>query len=253
MSFIKSAGCGGLSITGTFEERVKNFFKRFDLPLFLGYGWGCTENSSSAAMRMNEATTKIGTVGIPLVNTVVSVFDPETLAELPYGEEGELCIQSYTAMTGYYNDPKLTQTVLKLHKDGKIWIHTGDLGTVDKDGFVTIHGRMTRTFFVFSNSDSKIYPTTMENAIAEIHGVEEVAVVGIPDHEHEGFSLPICFVVKDENYTNESVKNDIEILCRDLFPDYAQPREICIKEYFPLTKVGKVDYRTLEAQAAKAE
>lgn len=244
LSFIKSAGCGGLSITRSFEERVSNFFNKYNLPLFLGYGWGCTENSSSAAMRMNLATTKIGFVGIPLVNTVVSIFDPETLVEMTYGEEGELCIQSHTAMIGYYQDPELTSTVLKRHSDGTTWIHTGDLGTVDIDGFVRISGRMTRTIFVFPTA--KVYPTDLENTISQIPGVLEVAVVGIPDSEHDGFSMPICFIIKEENYKEESVIKDIDKLCYNLYPEYARPKKIYIRRSFPLTKIGKVDYRALE-------
>jgi len=98
LSFIKTAGCGGLSITSQFEKRVQKFFKRHNVDTFLGYGWGCTENTSSAAMRSNFETTRIGAVGAPLVQTIVSVFDPETLEEKQYNEEGELCINSKTIM-----------------------------------------------------------------------------------------------------------------------------------------------------------
>lgn len=249
LSFIKSAGCGGLSITNSFEERVANFFSKYKLPLFLGYGWGCTENSSSAAMRMNKQTTKIGLIGIPLVNTVVSVFDPDTNEEMTYGEEGELCIQSHTAMLGYYNDPDLTNSVLKKHNDGLVWIHTGDLGTVDSDGFVRVNGRMTRTLFVFPTA--KVYPTDLENTIAQIPGVFEAAVVGVSDSSHEGFSIPICFITIEDNYQPETVINSINTLCQKNYPEYARPQKISIRDFLPLTKVGKVDYRALEIIAAE--
>lgn len=230
LSFIKSAGCGGLSITHSFEKRVESFFSKYNLPLFLGYGWGCTENSSSAAMRMNKQTTKVGLIGIPLVNTIVSVFNPDTNEEMTYGEEGELCIHSYTAMLGYYDDPDLTNSVLKKHDDGLVWIHTGDLGTVDNEGFVRVNGRMTRTLFVFPTA--KVYPTDLENTISQIPGILETAVVGIPDQEHEGFTLPICFVVKEIDETEENVIEKIKELCYNIYPEYSQPKKIYIRESF---------------------
>lgn len=247
LSFIKSAGCGGLSITSGFEERVIQFFERYHLPLFLGYGWGCTENSSSAAICMNKETSKIGYVGIPLVDTVVSAFEPDSGKELSYNEEGELCILSQTAMLGYYDEPEMTRSVLKKHQDGNIWIHTGDLGIVNEDGFVQVHGRMTRTIFVFPTA--KIYPTAIENVISTVQGVLETAVVGIPDSEHEGFETPICYIVSDKNYESDSIINNVTQLCETTYMKYERPRKIVLIDSFPLTKVGKIDYRALEELA----
>ena len=247
LRFIKSTGCGGLSITNGFEERVIQFFERYHLPLFLGYGWGCTENSSSAAMRMNKETARIGYVGIPLVDTVVSAFEPDSGKELSYNEEGELCILSQTAMLGYYNEPEMTRSVLKKHQDGNVWIHTGDLGIVNEDGFVQVHGRMTRTIFVFPTA--KIYPTAMENVISSVQGVLETAVVGIPDSEHEGFETPICYIVSDKNYESDSIINNVTQLCETTYMKYERPQKIVLIDSFPLTKVGKIDYRALEELA----
>lgn len=244
LSFIKSAGCGGLSITKGFEERVQKFFERYQLPLFLGYGWGCTENSSSAAMRMNKETSKIGYVGIPLVDTIVSVFDSDSEKELSYNEEGELCILSQTAMLGYYDDSEMTCSVLKKHKDGNIWIHTGDLGIIDEEGFVQIHGRMTRTIFI--SSGAKIYPAAIENAISTVQGVLETAVVGIPDSEHEGFETPICYIIYDKNYEGDSVIKNVKQLCETIYMKCERPQKIILTDAFPLTKVGKTDYKALE-------
>ncbi len=247
LSFIKSAGCGGLSITSGFEERVNQFFERYHLPLFLGYGWGCTENSSSAAMRMNKRTSRIGYVGVPLVDTIVSAFDPESGKELSYNEEGELCILSQTAMLGYYEEPEMTKNVLKKHVDGSIWIHTGDLGIVNEDGFVQVHGRMTRTIFVFPTA--KIYPTAMENVISKVPGVLENAVIAIPDKRHDGFEIPVCFLVCEDDYEKNSVVENIKKLCETVYIEHERPQRIILIDTFPLTKVGKVDYKALEELA----
>ncbi len=245
LSFIKSVGCGGLSITDGFEQRVDRFFKRYDLPLFLGYGWGCTESASGAAMRMNRETAKIGYVGIPLVNTVVAVFEPDSEEELEYGKEGGgLCILSHTIMLGYYNDPEMTQRVLKRHKDGNIWLHTGDLGTVNEDGFVRVHGRMTRTIFVFPTA--KIYPAAIENIISTVPGVKETAVVGIPDQEHEGFEIPLCYLVYDKRYEEKTVLESVHKLCKTAYMECERPKRFIPLTELPLTEVGKIDYAALE-------
>ena len=103
---------------------------------------------------------------------------------------------------------------------------------------------MTRTLFVFPTA--KVYPTDLENTISKIPGILETAVVGIPDHEHEGFTLPICFVVKGINETEESIIEKIKELCYNIYPEYSQPKRIYIRESLPLTKVGKIDYLALE-------
>lgn len=243
LSFVKTNGCGGLSITSDFENRVKKFHKEHNINTYLGYGWGCTENSTSAAMRSNEKTTTIGTVGAPLVNTVVAVFDPDTLEEKKYNEEGELCIKSYTKMIGYYNDKELTNGVLKKHNDGYIWLHTGDLGMISEEGIVTVLGRMTRSIFVFPMA--KLYPSFVEETLAKIPGVKEIAVGKIPDKEHDGFELPIAFIVAYDNYSEEEILNQIDIIASHSMPIYAKPNKIYFKDSFPRTLGDKIDINAL--------
>ncbi|MBQ8823499.1 MAG: AMP-binding protein [Lachnospiraceae bacterium] len=246
LAFIKTVGCGGLGITRQFEERVEQFLKAHDIHTFLGYGWGCTENATSAAMRSSFETTHVGSVGAPLVNTIVSVFDCEDETEMTYDEEGEICINSPTIMMGYFKDEELTNKVIRKHADGSVWLHTGDLGTIDKDGIVTVKGRMTRMLFVFPTA--KVYPQSLESAISKVDGVREVAICGIPDSEHDGFQVPVCFIVPDVEYTSEQVIANVEAYCEEAFPEHARPKKIFIKDAMPLTKVGKPDIRALEAE-----
>lgn len=246
LTYIKTVGCGGLGITGQFEERVDKFLGRHNIHTFLGYGWGCTENATSAAMRSSFETTYLGSVGAPLVKTIVSVFDPDEGIEMRYDEEGELCINSPTIMMGYFEDEEMTCRVVRKHADGSIWLHTGDLGTIDKDGIVTVKGRMTRVLFVFPVA--KVYPQSLESAISKVDGVREVAICGMPDSEHDGFQVPICFIVLEEGYESEQVISNIYAYCAREFPEHARPKKIYIKEKMPLTKVGKPDIRALEAE-----
>lgn len=244
LNYIKTVGCGGLAVTDEFEKRVSDFFDKHEINTFLGFGWGCTENSGIGSMRSNFDTTIVGTVGAPQVKATVSVFSPETEDELNYGEEGELCIKSNTLMMGYYNDDDLTSKVLKRHTDGTLWLHTGDLGHIDKNGIVTVKGRMTRTIFVFPTA--KVYPTALENVISKIPGVADVVIGEIPDPEHENFGLPVCFIIPNGDVSFDLLEENINKACEFSLASYAIPHGIYMCDEFPLTKVGKKDVRALE-------
>lgn len=237
--FVKTAGVGGESITPQFEERAEKF-----LPDYLGYGYGCTENSSSAVLRMNKETAVRGKNGIPYVKTIVSAFDLETLEEKGYNQEGEICIQSYTPMLGYYRDKKLTNEVLKKHNDDSVWIHTGDLGIVDEKGFVTITGRIKRVISVYTGE--KIYPVQLENIISKVTGVIKVSVIQAPDKSHKGYYVPFACIVVDKAYNSAQIVENIKSTCAEVLPDYAQPQGIVIKEDFPYLASGKPDLKAME-------
>ncbi len=253
LSFIKSAGCGGMPVTKNFEIKVKKFFEKYNLPIFLGYGWGQTEHGSSAAGRMNEETNVIGTVGIPWVKTTVSVFKPQTEEELSFEEEGELCISSNSIMMGYYNDEELTGKVKWIHGvhgvdgthgvHGRVWLHTGDLGVVHNNGFVQVNGRITRSILTFPTS--KVYPTALEDIIASIPGVENVAVVGAPDPENAGFEIIICYLVASPLVNPEELKENIDKFLSSKFPPNGRPAHYITRDFLPLTSVGKPDVTLL--------
>lgn len=135
---------------------------------------------------------------------------------------------------------------MKVHSDGSTWLHTGDLGFIDKDGMVTVTGRMSRMLFVFPTA--KIYPQSIESAISKVQGVREVAICGKPDLEHDGFQVPICVIVPDEKYGEREVKQNVLEFCNANFPEHSRPKQIHIRESMPLTKVGKPDIKALEAE-----
>lgn len=249
LSNIKTAGCGGLGITEQFEKNVSKFFKDHHINAFLGYGWGCTESYTLGSIRSNFDTAKPTTAGAVHIDTIVSAFDPETLEEKGYGEEGELCIKNVKQMLGYYQDEEMTNDVLKKHEDGSIWLHTKDLGSVSSDGLVTVKGRMTRTIFVFPTA--KIYPAELENMIAKIPGVDDILIGEMPDKEHEGFGMPVAFVIPKEGISNDEVNDNIMSICLAYLPEYAIPKNIYFLNEFPMTKVGKKDVRTLEKKYTK--
>ena len=249
LSFITTAGCGGLALTVQFEKRVNHFMVSHKIDSFIGHGWGSTECAATGTCRINRETTRIGTVGVPTVNSIVAAFNPESGEELKYNEIGELCICSPNLMMGYYGDPDKTATVLRKHTDCTDLLHTGDHGAIDEDGIVTVKGRMSRVIFVFPTA--KIYPQALESAVSKVTGVKEVVFCEIPDKEHDGFFLPVCFVVPNGICSADEVKSNVVHYCEEAFPDYSRPKHVIVKERFPLTKVGKPDVCALEKEAVQ--
>ena len=248
LGFILHAGCGGVPITAQFEEHVYDFFHKHGIKTYLGYGWGCTESATLGTIRINNETSKPGTVGVPFVNTVVAAFDTETGKECTYGQEGELCISSPGMMLGYYNASGQAAHSLRIHTDGKRWLHTGDLGMVDEEGFVSISGRMTRMILVSANI--KIYPAAIEAEIASVSGVQEVIFCAVP--KDDGFYTPVCYIVPEDMNKAEEIKVAVEAFCAMKFPEDSRPKRVFVKEHMPLNKGNKPDILLLEKEAAEA-
>lgn len=121
--------------------------------------------------------------------TYYSIVNPNNDAELPYGEEGEICICGPTVMKGYLNNAEETASTLRRHEDGNLWLHTGDLGYMDEDGFVYYKQRMKRLIIV---SGINVYPSQVENAIDAHPDVLLSCAVGIPDPIQNACCKGIC-------------------------------------------------------------
>lgn len=250
-SFLKTVGFGGMGMSIELENKILKLFDKYNFQTFLGCGYGLTENASTCAIRMSSETSKIGTVGVPMVNNIVSVFNTDTLEEVGYDEEGEICILSDTAMIGYYDDEEATKKLLVCHSDGKNWIHTGDLGKIDKDGSIRVIGRIKKVIFIYPSD--KVYPLNVEELIYKIDGVMQTRVIGIPDEEHEGFSIPICFVVANENVDSDKLKKDILEFSENSLPKYSKLRDVYVIDKMPLTSMNKIDDKKLKEKVLKKQ
>lgn len=250
LSFIKITGCGGVSINRAFEERVARFYKTHNIQGFLGYSWGSSECAACGANRTSFDTTRIGTAGAPMVNTTIAAFDSETFQELPYGEIGELCIKSPNIMMGYYGNEELTAKALRTHSDGSVWLHTGDLGSIDQDGLITVRGRTVRILLLAPMT--KLYPQALENEVSTVPGVQNVVFCGVPDPDNDGFVLPVCYIVPENMENAEAVKAAVEQFCAMKFPEDSRPKRVFVKAQLPLNKGNKPDILALEKEAAEA-
>ena len=247
LSFLKHPGSGGDSMNIKTEEEHNKFFKEHNSNAVIELGYGLTEVGSAAVACVGNIN-KLGSVGIPLVKNNVGIFEPGTEDELKYYEEGEIYIESPTTMLGYLNNIEEERKVLKAHKDNTKWIHTGDLGYMDEDGFIYVTGRIKRMII---SGGFKIYPSEIEKVIFENKAVENCCIIAIDDDTYG--SIPEAHVILKEEYKQyeEEIKKAIYTECTKKLPSYAIPKNYIFKDSFPLTSVGKIDYKKLEKESNK--
>ena len=249
LSFILNYAAGGDSIARGAEQTVNDFLAAHGVRYPIAKGYGMTEVSSAATIAAGNVT-KPGSVGIPMVNTVVSIFEPGTETELPIGQRGEICICTPTAMKGYYNKPEETAYLLRRHADGQLWAHTGDIGSMDEDGFVYLDARIKR--IIIRHDGFKVFPSMIENVISRHPAVHQCCVVGRADTDHTQGRLPFVFVVLEPAATGKKrqILRELRQLCLEELPEYVQPAASAYKiiPEMPLTLAAKFDYRKLEEE-----
>ena len=248
LSCIKVVLVGGDKALVEFEKKVNAFFAEHNANIHLSKGYSMTEASATATFAFEEIN-KPGSAGIPFAQTIVAAFDTESGKELPFGESGEMCICTPTMMTGYYGKQEETDKVIKKHPDGKMWIHSGDLGYVDEDGCIYINGRLKRMIIRYDGF--KVFPPFIEDVVSMHKAIETCCAVGTVDKDHVQGHLPIVFAVLKDGCNTDMVKKELFELCQKELPEYVQPVDFIFIDKMPLTPIGKVDYRALEKEAEK--
>ena len=246
LSFIINYAAGGDSLSRGAEQTVNDFLAAHGARYPIAKGYGMTEVSSAATVAAG-LDNKPGSVGIPMVNTVVAAFEPGTDQELPIGQRGELCISGPCLMKGYYNKADETAMILRRHPDGRIWVHTGDMGYLDEDGFVFLDSRIKR--MIIRHDGFKVFPSMIENVVSRHPAVHQCSVVGCADKDHTQGRLPFVYIVLKAGITakKKQVIRELERMCAEELPEYVQPVAYKFISSMPMTPVGKVDYRQLEA------
>ena len=246
LSFILNYAAGGDSLSRGAEQTVNDFLAAHGARYPIAKGYGMTEVSSAATVAAG-LDNKPGSVGIPMVNTVVAAFEPGTDQELPIGQRGELCISGPCLMKGYYNKADETAMILRRHPDGRIWVHTGDMGYLDEDGFVFLDSRIKR--MIIRHDGFKVFPSMIENVVSRHPAVHQCSVVGCTDKDHVQGRLPFVYIVlkADTTAKKKQVIRELERMCAEELPEYVQPVAYKFISSMPMTPVGKVDYRQLEA------
>ncbi len=245
LSMLKTTGCGGDTMNPGLEERFNTFLKEHGGKYPLSQGYGMSETSSASAACFSNVY-KDKSAGIPLLAATVGIFDTETGEELGYNQEGEICVTGDLMMKGYFNDEEETKSVMKKHADGNIWIHSGDLGYLDEDGFLFINGRIKRMIIRFDGH--KIYPAILEGVLSQYEKTTLCAVVGIKDPNHNQGELPVGIVKLDNTYTDEekfSIRREILKMCHDVCEERGRAADIIFVDEIPYTPMGKIDYKKL--------
>lgn len=248
LSYIIAPTVGGDAMAVPLEAAVNDFLFRRGCPYLVTKGYGMTEVCAAVSACTTNETNKLGSVGIPFPHTTISIFDPETKKELRYGDVGEVCITGPNTMLGYLNNQEEQDLILKQHEDGRVWVHSGDLGKMDEDGCLYILGRMKN--MIIRHDGFKVHPNTIAQVILKHPAVVTCSVVGVRDTNYVQGELPKAHIkIKDAYKDKEKeVIDSIKLLCEKELAEYQQPVDYKIRDTFPLTPIGKIDTIALQKE-----
>ena len=244
LSFLKGIFSGGDSLSPELKKKVDAFLREHNCSEQIREGYGTTECVTASCLTPKDYARQ-GSIGVPFPDTFYKIVEPGTTNEAEANIEGEICISGPTVMLGYMDNPEETRQTLRRHYDGRIWLHTGDLGHMDQDGFVYFRQRIKRMIIT---SGYNVYPSQLENIIDANEKVLMSCVIGVKDpyrvQKVKAYVVPMPGVEP-----TEELKKEILEYCSGRIAKYAMPREIEFRKELPKTLVGKVAYRVLEEEA----
>ncbi len=241
MSQLKYIISGGDYLSIQAETKINNFLHKHGAKVNIAKGYGMTESVAATAYTF-PGTNEPGSIGIPMVGNNYKIFNPETNEEMPFGEEGEICVNGPTLMMGYLNNKEETKNVIKIHKDGKRWLHTGDIGYISPNGVVYFTSRLKRMIVV---SGFNVYPSMIEKTILKHDCVDKVCVIGIP-HPYK-MHVPKAFIVLKKGVEPSiKIEKEIKELCEKDLAVYSIPKYFEFRESLPITLYNKINYKELE-------
>lgn len=250
LSFIEMFPCGGDGMNIMADIKVREFLANHGASDVFAQGCGFTESDGAFCWGLGDRN-KPGYMGIPLAGNVSAVFDPETGAELKYGEVGEWATLTDTAMQGYYGESAhLTSKALKRHADGKVWLHPGDMVHMNEDGMIKMHDRQSRTFNLMG---LKIYPSSLELILTEHPAVKKCVLSGIklPDNGLVAITdqkVPIVNLAIFDQFKGkeEDVVKELDDILKLKAPSYVNVFAYIFRDSLPYTNRGKIDYTLLD-------
>lgn len=248
LACLKGVFSGGDSLSVELKKRFDAFLKSHGAHIVVREGYGTTECVTASCLTPVHME-KEGSIGLPFPDTYYKIVKVGTTEEVPYGEEGEICLCGPTVMMEYINHPEETADTLKVHEDGHTWLHTGDLGMMDQDGFVYFRQRIKR---MIVTSGYNVYPSQIENVLDAHDAVHMSCVIGVPDPLK--MQKVIAFVMLKPGFSpsDETRASIIKYLEKNV-AKYAMPKRIEFRDMLPTTLVGKVAYRKLEEEMAGKE
>lgn len=240
LSFIKCIICGGDMLGGELQSRIDKFLSDHGSDTHVRTAYGMTECTAGVTM-MPKEEVRNDSIGIPCPDMFIKICEIGTTRECLSGEIGEICISGPTVMKEYINEKEETDNILKKHRDGKVWLHSGDVGYMDSDGFVYFKSRAKR---MIVSSGYNIYPGQIEQIILKHPYVEACSVVGVP-HPYKKEVVKAYIVLKNGLVLNSEIKKSIKEYCEKNIAAYALPYAYGYRKELPKTKLGKVAYKEL--------
>lgn len=246
MSQLEGVFSGGDSLSVELKRKVDAFLKTHGAAVQIREGYGLTESVTANCLTPKDYF-KEGSIGIPFPDMYFKIVRPATQEALPYGEAGEICLSGPTVMKGYMDNPEETAATLQTHQDGRTWLHTGDIGAMDAEGFIYFKQRLKR---MIVSSGYSIYPSQIENVIEAHKQVLTSCVIGVPD-PYKIQKLKAFVVLRDGAEATDEIKASILEHCKRNIAKYAMPYEFEYRDALPKTLVGKVAYTVLEQEEAE--
>lgn len=234
LSHLKSIDVAGDVLSAALEKNINDFLHERNCRFDVTKAYGMTETAGVIAFTPQgcDKQYELGFSGISNSCYEIKIFDDE------------ICVRSKMKLLGYYKNEKATNELIQTHADGCRWLHTGDVGYIDEQGYVFVVGRKKRMIVRYDGS--KIFPVEIETCLLQNDLVAACAVAAIQDPNYPESKLPKAFVVlKDPSKNNSSTVEELMRHCKKNLPDYLVPEAIEIIETMPLNSNGKVDYKKL--------
>ena len=245
---IKYIISGGDVLSSSLEKKINLYLEKHNSKEKINQGFGMTECLAAVCLSYDKGSRE-GSIGIPFPGNYFKIVKPNTTKEVDFNTDGEICISGPTVMLGYLNNEKETNEVLRIHNDGRVWLHTGDMGYITEEGIIYYRQRIKR---MIVTSGYNVYPSYVEKIIEEHEAVLKCTVIGI-EHKYK-MEVPKAYIVLKNGYEpNLIVKNSIKKHCEKNLAKYSVPYEFEFRKSLPKTLIGKVDINKLKEEEKNLE
>ena len=248
LDFLRGVFSGGDSLSVELKKKFDKFLDDHGSPVHVREGYGTTECVTASCLTP-YCEEREASIGLPYPDTYYQICAVGTCDEVPYGEDGEICLCGPSVMVGYMNNEAETANTLRTHADGNVWLHTGDLGKMDEDGFIYFKQRIKRMIIT---SGYNVYPSQIENILDAHPKVQMSCVIGVKD-PYKMQKVKAFIVLRDGIKPSEDIRQELHEYCKKNVAKYALPYQIEFREELPKTLVGKVAYTVLEKEAEEKQ